>query len=190
MLADFQQALADLTGSPELCLSVRRDPSILREKYELTDREWQRLTEIVRHRGMECARIVYRANRLAPLALNIPQTCKALGQELREVVSEFWAEYPETNVHFFVETDRSAGFLKQSSLKAGFLKPIFRRFWRWKAQPLPLLFRKATLRVIGSNSGAQICIDFAKPCVFPSQRNRFCSNIRGINTCQAQCGVM
>ncbi len=112
MLADFQQALADLTGSPELCLSVRRDPSILREKYELTDREWQRLTGIVRHRGMECACIVYRANRLAPLALNIPQTCKALGQELREVVSEFWAEYPETNVHFFVETDRFCRFLK------------------------------------------------------------------------------
>jgi hypothetical protein len=112
MLADFQQALADLTGSPELCLCVRRDPSILREKYELTEREWRRLVKIVRHRGMECACIVYRANRLAPLALNIPRTCKALGQELRDVVSEFWAEHPETNVHFFVETDRFCRFLK------------------------------------------------------------------------------
>jgi hypothetical protein len=112
MLADFQQALADLTGSPDLCLDVRRDPSILREKYELTDREWRRLVGIVQHRGMECACIVYRANRLAPLALNIPRTCKALGQGLREVVSEFWAAYPETNVHFFVETDRFCRFLK------------------------------------------------------------------------------
>lgn len=112
MLADFQQALADLTGSPELCLDVRRDPLVLRKKYELTDREWHRLVGIVQHRGMECACIVYRANRLAPLALNIPQTCKALGQELRDVVSEFWAQYPETNVHFFVETDRFCRFLK------------------------------------------------------------------------------
>ncbi|HXM62550.1 MAG TPA: hypothetical protein VN950_16945 [Terriglobales bacterium] len=112
MLADFQQALADLTGSPELCLSVRRDPSILRQKYELTEREWHRLVGIVQHRGMECACIVYRANRLAPLALNIPRTCKALGQGLRDLVSEFWAKYPETNVHFFVETDRFCRFLK------------------------------------------------------------------------------
>lgn len=112
MLADFQQALADLTSSPELCRNVRCDQSILRKKYDLTEREWRRLVGIVQHRGMECACIVYRANRLAPLALNIPRTCKALGQGLRDVVSEFWAEYPETNVHFFVETDRFCRFLK------------------------------------------------------------------------------
>jgi hypothetical protein len=122
MLADFQQALADLTGSPELCLGVRRDPSILRQKYELTEREWHRLVGIVQHHGMECACIVYRANRLAPLALNIPQTCKALGQGLRDVVSEFWAEYPETNVHFFVETDRFCRFLK-AKLDEGWVFP-------------------------------------------------------------------
>lgn len=112
MLADFQQALADLTASPELCIQIRRDPSALRQRYSLTDREWLRLIGIVEHRGMECACIVYRANRLAPLALNIPQTCKALGRELRSVVSEFWAAHPETNVHFFVETDRFCRFLK------------------------------------------------------------------------------
>ena len=112
MLADFQQALADLTGSPELCIQVRREPSVLQKKYVLTEREWNRLLAIVRHRGMECACIVYRANRLAPLALNIPQTCKALGPDLRAVVSEFWAAFPETNVHFFVEADRFCRFLK------------------------------------------------------------------------------
>ena len=53
-----------------------------------------------------------RANRLAPLALNIPRTCKALGQDLRAVVSEFWKEFPETNVHFFVETERFCRFLQ------------------------------------------------------------------------------
>jgi hypothetical protein len=112
MLADFQQALADLTASPELCISARFDPPVLREKYQLTDREWHRLVGIVEHRGMACACIVYRANRLAPLALNIPRTCKALGPDLRAVVSEFWTAFPETNVHFFVETDRFCRFLK------------------------------------------------------------------------------
>ena len=112
MLAEFQQALADLTGSPEFCIRVRRDPSVLSQRYLLTEREAHRLIGIVRHPGMECACIVYRANRLAPLALNVPQTCKALGKNLRAVVSEFWAAFPETNVHFYVETERFCRFLK------------------------------------------------------------------------------
>ena len=39
MLIEFQQALADLTASPELCISVRRDPALLHQRYELTQRE-------------------------------------------------------------------------------------------------------------------------------------------------------
>ena len=112
MLVEFQQALADLTASPELCIRVRRDPSILHQHYELTEREWRRLVGIVRHPGMACACMVYRANRLAPLALNIPQTCRALGEKLRPIVSEYWATYPEGNVHFFIEANRFCHFLK------------------------------------------------------------------------------
>ena len=95
MLIEFQQALADLTACPELCVRVRQEPSLLRERYELTDREWHRLVGIVQHPGMACACMVYRANRLAPLALNIPETCRALGKQLRAVVSEYWRLYPE-----------------------------------------------------------------------------------------------
>jgi hypothetical protein len=112
MLIEFQQALADLTACPELCVRVRQEPSLLRERYELTDREWHRLVGIVQHPGMACACMVYRANRLAPLALNIPETCRALGKQLRAVVSEYWRLYPEGNVHFFVEADRFCHFLK------------------------------------------------------------------------------
>ena len=112
MLIEFQQALADLTASPELCISVRRDPALLHQRYELTQREWLRLVGIVRHPGMACACTVYRANRLAPLAMNLPQTCRALGKELRAVASEYWAAFPEGNVHFFIETDRFCRFLE------------------------------------------------------------------------------
>jgi hypothetical protein len=113
MLADFQQALADLTASPGLCNRARSDPTILDRRYQLTRREWTRLIGIVRHRGMACNCIVYRANRLAPLALNIPRTCKALGPQLRAVVDEFWSAFPETNVHFYVETTRFCDFLRE-----------------------------------------------------------------------------
>lgn len=113
----FSQVLADLTASPDLCRRVRRAPEILHQRYRLTEREWNRLVGIVRHPGMECACIVYRANRLAPLVMNIPQTCKALGKDLR-VVSEYWSRYPESNVHFYIETDRFCGFLR-TQLVAG-----------------------------------------------------------------------
>lgn len=119
VLAEFQQALCDLTASPRLCIEARKNPSILRERYKLTDREAARLVGILRHRGMESACIVYRANRLAPLAMNVPDTCKALGRSLRPLVEEFWELNPETNVHFFIETHRFCQFL-QTKLEAGY----------------------------------------------------------------------
>jgi hypothetical protein len=122
MLADFQQALADLTASPTLSQRIRDDPPALHQRYQLTDREWRRLVSIVAHPGMACACTVYRANRLAPLALNIPETCTALGNDLGIAVSEFWATFPETNVHFFVETDRFCRFLT-AKLAGGMFSP-------------------------------------------------------------------
>ena len=113
MLTEFQQALADLTSSPALCERARRQPDHLSRLYHLTEREFQRLVLMVRHPGMRCACIVYRANRLAPLAMNVPDTCKALGRDLRRLADEFWSSSPETNVHFFVEADRFCRFLEE-----------------------------------------------------------------------------
>ena len=42
MLAEFQQALADLTASPDLCNRVRQDFEVLRRNYDLSEREWRR----------------------------------------------------------------------------------------------------------------------------------------------------
>jgi hypothetical protein len=112
MLADFQQAMADLTASPTLCLRVRHDSRALDERYQLTARERDRLLGIVNHPGMACACTVYRANRLAPLAMYVPRTCRALGPLLRELVEAFWAAFVETDVHMFIETDRFCRFLQ------------------------------------------------------------------------------
>lgn len=112
MLADFQQAMCDLIAAPALCTAVRRDPAVLCQSYELTEREADRLTAIARHDGMTAACSLYRANRLAPLVMNMPQTCRALGSDLRRLVDEFWMVYTESNVHFFVECDRFCSFLE------------------------------------------------------------------------------
>jgi hypothetical protein len=111
MLAEFQQALVDLTAAPVRCAEMRRDPAPLRLQYDLTDREFDRLVKMLRHPGMRCGCVVYRANRLAPLVMNAPDTCRSLGPGLRPYVDEFWEANPETNVHFFIETDRFCRFM-------------------------------------------------------------------------------
>ncbi len=112
MLADFQQAFADLVSSPDLCNQVRANPVVLRQTYRLTDREAGRLAGIVNHPGMARNCTLYRANRLAPLAMNLPRLLKALGPDLRPVLDEFWRQYRNTDVHFYVESYRFARFVE------------------------------------------------------------------------------
>ena len=112
MLVDFQMALADLTASPALCRAVRATPGILRERYDLTDKEWRRLAGIAASKGMEANCMLYRANRLAPVALNLPDTCTALGDDLNPLISAYWDSEPTTNVHFLIEADRFCRFLR------------------------------------------------------------------------------
>lgn len=112
MLVEFQRALADLTASPALCRTVRRAPETLRDNYDLTDKEWRRLTGIAGSKGMEANCMLYRANRLAPVALNLPNTCEAIRDDLNRLISTYWESEPTTDVNFLVEADRFCCFLK------------------------------------------------------------------------------
>lgn len=116
MLAQFQRALAELTASPALCRAARADPEMLRMRYDLSDREWRRLCAIVASKGMEANCMLYRANRLAPVALNLPDLCDALRDDLNELISAYWEAEPTTDVHFLVEADRFCRFLAQRPL--------------------------------------------------------------------------
>jgi hypothetical protein len=111
-LAAFQTALADLTASPALCRQVRAQPETLRECYDLTDKEWHRLVGIATSKGIEANCMLYRANRLAPIALNLPETCTALGDDLNRLLSAYWDSEPITNVHFLIEAERFCRFLR------------------------------------------------------------------------------
>ena len=112
MLVDFQIALADLTASPALCRKVRRVPETLRDRYDLTDKEWRRLVGIAASKGMEANCMLYRANRLAPVALNLPETCEAIRDDLNRLISAYWESEPTTDVHFLVEANRFCRFLQ------------------------------------------------------------------------------
>jgi hypothetical protein len=119
MLVEFQQALADLVASPELCRMVRKTPDILRERYHLSERELRRLVTMVNHGAMACNCMLYRANRLAPLALNLHEFCVALGPRLGPLLSEYSDQYPNTNVHFYLECDRFCRFIAKK-IEEGF----------------------------------------------------------------------
>ncbi len=109
-LAAFQTALADLAASPDLVSAVRADAAAL-TSYDLTARESARLVAIASSRGMHANCVLYRANRLAPIALNLPETCTALGARLPALTSAYWAAEPRTDVHFLIEADRFARYL-------------------------------------------------------------------------------
>lgn len=111
MLVEFQQALADLVASPGFCRQVRVDPGELRLKYSLSNIEYIRLVTMVNQRGMECNCMLYRANRLAPLALNLHDFCTALGPRLGPLLTEYSTLFPNTNVHFYLECDRFCRFI-------------------------------------------------------------------------------
>jgi hypothetical protein len=111
MLIDFQQALADLVASPDLCRKVRADPAHLQQSYALSPREYDRLVKMVNHNSMACNCMLYRANRLAPIALNLPKTCRMLGPRLGQLLTDYSALHPNTNVHFYLECDRFCKFL-------------------------------------------------------------------------------
>jgi hypothetical protein len=112
-LAQFQRALTDLTASPALCRAVRRDATMLTQLYALTPLELGRLAEIAASNGMEANCMIYRANRLAPVALNCPDLCAVLGDDLNRLISAYWYAEPTTNVHFLVETERFCQFLEE-----------------------------------------------------------------------------
>jgi hypothetical protein len=123
MLVEFQQALADLVAGPELCREVRANPGQLRQWYDLSPREYERLVAMANHPAMECNCMLYRANRLAPLAMNLGEFCRTLGPRLGPLLSEYSVRYPNTNVHFYAECDRFCQFIIGKMEKGYELEP-------------------------------------------------------------------
>ena len=113
MLADFQSALADLVASPALTLEVRADPALLRRRYALSEREARQLEAVARDRGMSANCMIYRANRLAPLAIEAPLTCEALGDDLHDVLCAFWAATPDAQAQFLPEAARFLAYVEE-----------------------------------------------------------------------------
>jgi hypothetical protein len=126
MLVEFQQALADLVASPDLCREVRANPDLLRQQYDLSLVEYERLVKMVNQKAMACNCMLYRANRLAPIAMNLPNSCRMLGPKLGPLLSEYASLYPNTNVHFYMECDRFCKFILEKIREGYGFEPALR----------------------------------------------------------------
>jgi hypothetical protein len=113
MLSEFQQAFADLVASPGFCRAARADPTVMRARYDLSEREHARLVGLINQPGMALNCMLYRANRLAPLALNLHGFCQSLGPRLGSLLTEYTEAHPNTNVHFYRECDRFCAFIER-----------------------------------------------------------------------------
>lgn len=110
-LAAFQQAMADLSGSPAHCLAARADPSAALARYELTERERARLAAVVRQPGMSVNCTIHRTTRLVPIHTLLPLTCAALGDALKRELDDYWATAERPTVRFDIEARRFADHL-------------------------------------------------------------------------------
>lgn len=114
MLADFQQALADISASAEWCSSLRLAPEQIPLHYSLTPREQRRFLAVLRHPGMECQCSLYRMNRLSPLMLNLPGTMACLGERTLPVMLAYCAAHPWPFSHGYVECERFCAWLRHA----------------------------------------------------------------------------
>jgi hypothetical protein len=112
MLNDFQQALAEITASPRLCVAVRRNPELLAERYQLSEREQRQVLATANHPSMECTCSLYRANRLAPLVRNLPRTIAALTERLEPVLNDYWEAHPWPHRYGYLESERFCRWLE------------------------------------------------------------------------------
>jgi hypothetical protein len=111
-IASFQQALCDLIASPGLCRALRAGDEAVLANYELSARERVRLFDVVRQRGMSTNCSLHRANRVTPLYMVLTFTLRALDDQLRSLLDEFWDAKIYQDGQFSSEVELFAAFLR------------------------------------------------------------------------------
>jgi hypothetical protein len=123
-IPSFQQALCDLIASPQLCLALRANPEATLAGYQLSARERKRLMEVVWQRGMSTNCTLYRSNRVTPIYTLLTLTCRALGDQLRALLDEFWDAKEYQDGQFHSEVERFAAFLSRRIAAGGIRSPF------------------------------------------------------------------
>ncbi len=128
-LRGFQEAAVDLTLAPDLCRALRRGESAVLDRYDLNQRERNRLLDIALQPGiaMNCA--LARGNRLELIVEAFPKTCTLIKSRLPRLLDELWEQLKPDNTQLFGEENAFAAFIarkvSQGELDVEYLPEIF-----------------------------------------------------------------
>lgn len=143
-LLEFQRALADLTASPTLCAEAVRSPETVLNSYQLTEQEHARLATMVCDRLMPTNCALYRANRITPLFMFFPMTCRLLGQDLRRELDAFWCADRAIDLQYRQETARFTRFLKKRKALGFLSSPYLQEIVDYETAMMELRFATGT----------------------------------------------
>jgi hypothetical protein len=128
-LKGFQQAVVDLTLAPKSFRALRRGESALLNRYDLDQRERNRLVEISSQPGMAMNCSLARGNRLELIVSAYPKTCTLLKPLLPRLLDELWDSHKPDNYQLFGEETAFAEFIgdkiRQGELSVEYLPEVF-----------------------------------------------------------------
>lgn len=131
-LAAFQRAMADLAASPALCGRVREDAEAALAGYALTEVERRRVASAAAQRGMRVNCMLYRSNRLSPLASQLPNTFLLLGPALRDAADGYWAENPALERNAPAEVRSFAAYVRRRAAEGALAEPLLPEVVAWE----------------------------------------------------------
>lgn len=131
-LLAFQRAMADLAASPALCRRVREEGDAVLAPYDLTDRERRRVASAAAQQGMKVNCMLYRSNRLGPIAAQLPYSFVLIGSALKETMDVYWAMYPGFVRNAPLEVRRFADFVRGRIDEGVLAEPLLRQVLDWE----------------------------------------------------------
>lgn len=123
-LRAFEHALSDLVASPTSCLAVRAGGDDFFRRFDLSEREKNRLMEVVWQKGMSVSCSIYRSNRITPLYTMLNFSCLLLADRLKAEVDEYWASSDSPDLQFKPEIERFGRFLKRRMAAGAITNPF------------------------------------------------------------------
>lgn len=128
-LQAFQQALVDLTLSPNQTRQLIRGDLTILDPYDLDEREMRRLLDVVQQPGMSLNCTIARGNRFDAIGEIFPMTCVLLEPVLRDLLDELWEHHRPTNYQFTGEEEAFAGIVRRKiesgEISIPYLEEIF-----------------------------------------------------------------
>jgi hypothetical protein len=110
-LPDFQRAFAVVVADPASWAARLAEPDARIGDLELSERERERLRQVLLHPRMPANHVLLRANRLMPIQSALPLTCNWLRTEMTAIIDAWLTVSVDASVQYGREVARFAAWL-------------------------------------------------------------------------------